>query len=187
MISTGHVAGTGRAGEGCSDTANPVSLADSEATSVVGNTQYAMQWSDLMAYQPALGESAHEKLIKPGVLFVGTVRRDGSPRISGAEPRIMDGQLWLSMLQDSMKARDLARDPRVVHNSIVTGPEPAAEIKVRGTVRSESDHTVHQRYATAVATQLGWQPVVGRFALFVVRIDDVTYILATTPTPGANT
>ena len=43
--------------------------------------------------QPALGVVAHDLLIRPGVLLVGTTRRDGSARISGAEPLLMDGQL----------------------------------------------------------------------------------------------
>jgi hypothetical protein len=35
---------------------------------------------------------------------------------------------------------------------------------------------VQRRYAAAVFAQIGWRPVVGEFALFVVEVDDVTYI-----------
>jgi hypothetical protein len=35
---------------------------------------------------------------------------------------------------------------------------------------------VQRRYAAAVSAQIGWRPVVGEFALFVVEVDDVTYI-----------
>ena len=45
------------------------------------------------------------------------------------------GDLWLSMMSGSVKARDLTRDPRVVLNSVTTSPSPSAEIKVCGTVR----------------------------------------------------
>ena len=88
----------------------------------------------------------------------------------------MNGDLWLSMMRTSAKAADLARDPRILLHSIVTGPEPAAEVKVRGTVRAEADHGVQQDYAAAVAAEIGWRPVVGEFTLFVVDVDDVTYI-----------
>lgn len=135
-----------------------------------------MEWSDLAAEQPVLAGLAHEKLIAPGVLLIGTIRRDGSVRISGVEPLIMEGRLWLSMLPDSMKARDLHRDPRLVLNSVVTSPEPGIEIKIRCTARPEVDRAIHDRYATTVANELGWWPVVGRFALFTIRIEDVTYI-----------
>jgi len=81
-----------------------------------------MRWSDISAHQRALAAVAHDQLVKPGVLLVGTTRRDGSARISGAEPLIMDGELWLSMMPTSAKARDLNRDPRVLLHSIVTCP-----------------------------------------------------------------
>ena len=88
----------------------------------------------------------------------------------------MDGDLWLSMMRASTKAADLRRDPRILLHSIVTGPEPAAEVKVRGTVRTETGRPVQQRYAATVAAEIGWSPVIGEFTLFAVDIDDVTYI-----------
>jgi hypothetical protein len=136
-----------------------------------------MKWSDMAAREPALGAAAHDRLIKPGVLLVGTVRRDGSARISGVEPLIMDGELWLSMMRGSTKARDLGRDPRILLHSIVTGPEAAGgEIKVRGTAHAEADPGVQRRYAEAAAGQLGWRPVPGEFTLLRIDIGDVTYI-----------
>jgi hypothetical protein len=135
-----------------------------------------MRWSEISAGQPLLGGIAHDKLIKPGALLVGTVTRDGSARISGAEPLIMDGELWLSMMRTSMKARDLRRDPRIQLHSLINGPEPAPEIKVRGTVVDEPGRDVQERYAAAAGAQLGWRPVVGQFTLFRVDVHDVTYI-----------
>jgi len=70
----------------------------------------------------------------------------------------MDGDLWLSMMRASAKAMDLARDRRILLPSFVTGPEPAAEVKVRGTVRAEDDHEVQRRYAAAVSAGIGWRP-----------------------------
>jgi hypothetical protein len=135
-----------------------------------------MRWAEIAARQPTLGAVAHDRLIKPGALLVGTTRRDGSARISGVEPLVMNGDLWLSMMQTSTKARDLHRDPRILLHSLVTGPEAATEIKVRGIARAEADQEVHERYAAAVAGELGWQPVVGRFTLFAVDVADVTYV-----------
>jgi len=135
-----------------------------------------MRWTEIANRQPVLGEIAHDKLIKPGALLVGTVTRDGWARISGAEPLIMDGELWLSMMQTSMKARDLRRDPRILLHSLVNGPEAAPEVKVRGTVVEETDVDVQERYATAAAAELGWRPVVGQFTLFGVDVRDVTFI-----------
>jgi Pyridoxamine 5'-phosphate oxidase len=135
-----------------------------------------MKWSAIAASEPALGVVVFDMMIRPGVLLVGTIRRDGSPRISGAEPLVMDGDLWLSMMRTSAKAMDLARDPRILLHSIVTGPGPGAEVKVRGTVQAEDDHGMQRRYAAAVSAEIGWRPVVGEFTLFVVDVEDVTYI-----------
>jgi hypothetical protein len=135
-----------------------------------------MRWCELAAQQPALGAVVHDQLIGPGVLLVGTTRRDGSARISGAEPLIMDGQLWLSMMPASTKARDLYRDPRILLHSIVTNPAPSAEIMIRGIARTETARDVQREYAAAVMAHLGWQPVPGEFALFTVDIQDVTFI-----------
>jgi hypothetical protein len=135
-----------------------------------------MKWAEIAAHQPALGAVAHERLIKPGVVLIGTTRRDGSARISGVEPLIMDGELWLSMMPGSAKVADLDRDPRIQVHSIISGPEAAIEIKLRGTARREQDRRIQERYARKVAAELPWEPVVGDFALFAVDIDDVTYV-----------
>jgi pyridoxamine 5'-phosphate oxidase-like protein len=135
-----------------------------------------MRWSEISARQPALGAVADRLLIEPGVLLAGTIRRDGTARISGVEPLVLDGDLWLSMMSGSAKARDLARDPRVVLNSVITSPSPPAEVKVRGTVRAVTGRDRQERYAAAVREQIGWQPVAGQFTLLIVEVADVTYI-----------
>jgi general stress protein 26 len=136
-----------------------------------------MRWDDLQTQQPRLGAVAHERLIAPGVLLVVTVRRDGTPRLSPVEPFVLGGDLWLSMLLGSLKAADLHRDPRVLVHSVVTGPNGEdGEIKLRGTAVAADDRDAQQRYADAVSAALPWSPEVGRFHLFRVDVDDVTYI-----------
>jgi hypothetical protein len=135
----------------------------------------AVHWSEISARQPALGAVVNRLLIEPGVLLIGTIRRDGTARISGVEPLVLDGDLWLSMMSDSPKSLDLARDPRIVLNSMRASPDPGAEIKVRGTARPVGELARQERYAAAVQEQVGWQPLVGQFALFVVEVADVTH------------
>src|ERR1700739_4268484 len=127
-----------------------------------------MRWSQFAACQPALAAVAHDLLIGPGVVLIGTTRRDSSARISGVEPLVMDGELWLSVMPASAKARDLDRDPRILVHSIVTSPSPPAEIMMRGAVRAETGRTIQRRYAAAVEARLGWRPVPGEFALLAV-------------------
>ena len=121
-----------------------------------------MHWSDIEHTQHRLARLGHQRLIEPGVVLVATIRKDGTARLSAVEPLVMDGDLWLSMMQGSAKARDLLRDPRVLVHSIVTSREGAAgEFKVRGTARAEDDPGAHRRYADAVAGSLGWSPTPG--------------------------
>jgi hypothetical protein len=136
-----------------------------------------MHWSDLQNAQPRLAALVQERLLAPGVVLVATIRRDGTPRLSPVEPFVLDDELWLSMLWQSTKAADLERDPRILVHSIVTGRDGGeGEFKIRGIVRAEQDPDVRDRYAAAVTASLGWTPTPGRFHLFAVGIEQVTFI-----------
>ena len=133
--------------------------------------------------QPRLASLGEERLTKPGVLLVGTVRRDGTPRLSPVEPWVMDGVLWLCMMWQSTKARDLMRDPRVLVHSIITNREGAeGEFKIRGSVWLETSADVLRRYSDEVTQALGWTPSPERSHLFGVNIEDVTYMSYATAT-----
>jgi hypothetical protein len=136
-----------------------------------------MRWHELVERQPRLAERGGARLLDPGVVLVATLRRDGSARLSPIEPFVMEGDLLLSMLWQSWKARDLLRDPRVLVHSIVTGRDGGdGEFKVRGTARPVDDPERQQRYAAAVAEALGWEPEPGRFHLFAIDLSEVTFI-----------
>jgi hypothetical protein len=113
----------------------------------------------------------------PGVVLLGTVRADGTARISPVEPLFWEDDLWLSMLWGSRKAADLRRDERVlVHNIVTSRNGTAGEYKVRGRAMAEDDSEVEAGYAAAVEEQVGWTPVPGRFHLFWIDVADVTFI-----------
>lgn len=73
-----------------------------------------MRWSEFADDAPRLAALGEQRLIDPGVVLVGTIRNDGTPRISPVEPLLWLGDLWLSMLLNSYKAADLKRDPRIL-------------------------------------------------------------------------
>ncbi len=136
-----------------------------------------MRWSEMELAQPGLARLGRLRLLGPGVLLVATIRGDGTPRVSPVEPFVLDGVLWLSMLWQSRKAADLARDPRILVHSVVTGRDGGeGEFKIRGTARAEPDLAMQRRYAEAVAGSLGWSPEPGRFHLFAAGISEVTFI-----------
>lgn len=136
-----------------------------------------MRWGEFAAQEPSLAALGHERLIVPGVVLVGTIRRDGTARISPVEPLVWDGDLWLSMLLGSYKAADLMRDPRILVHSIVTGPDGGlGEYKVRGSALAEESRQIQEGYAHEVRGRLGWDPQPGQFHLFRIDIEDVTFI-----------
>lgn len=84
-------------------------------------------------------------------LTMATLRRDGSPRISGTEVELVDGQLRLGSMPRAVKAMDLRRDPRIaIHGPTQDPPSsaPAAwkgEAKIAGTATEiESDDPAHR-------------------------------------------
>lgn len=110
-------------------------------------------------------------------MLVGTVRRDGSPRITPVEPFFWEAELWLMMGLDSWKAKDLMRDPRVLVHSIVTSPDGrAGEYKVRGRAVLEDSAAQNETLVTAVAKQKDYTPVLGKFHLFRVDVDEITFV-----------
>jgi hypothetical protein len=136
-----------------------------------------MRWRDVVDREPKLAQLGERLLSEPGVMLVCTIKRDGAPRLSPVEPLFWREDLWLSMMFDSQKARDLMRDDRVLVHNIVTDREGRqGEYKVRGVAVPEEDEAVQASYAEVVSKTLGWTPRVGRFHLFKVDVHDVAYI-----------
>lgn len=64
---------------------------------------------------------------------MGTLRQDGSPRISPVEPYLSQGHLLFGAMSRSPKTTDLLRNPRCVLHSAITGPDNGeGELKVYG-------------------------------------------------------
>ncbi len=55
---------------------------------------------------------------------MATLRRDGSPRISGTEVEFTHGDVVLGSMPGAVKALDLRRDPRVAIHSPTVDPLP---------------------------------------------------------------
>jgi Pyridoxamine 5'-phosphate oxidase len=90
-------------------------------------------WSEVEAAAPDLAARARQLLDAFTHKTLATLRRDGSPRISGTEIEFADGELWLGSMWRSMKALDLLRDPRfALHSGSVDPPEWKGDAKLAG-------------------------------------------------------
>jgi hypothetical protein len=81
-------------------------------------------------------------------MLLGTIRRDGTPRISPVEVRLVHGELAMCFLRGSTKALDVRRDPRVVlHSPMLNADDPNAELKLRGRLVQVADPELVQAAA----------------------------------------
>ena len=88
---------------------------------------------------------------------LATLRRDGSPRISGTEVIFAEGELWLGSMWQAVKALDLRRDPRfALHSGSEDPPGWAGDAKVAGRVEEIEDE---DRKAAIIGEKGGPDPV----------------------------
>lgn len=79
-------------------------------------------WSEIAADAPEFATRVQALFDAHRHKTMATLRRDGSPRISGIEVTFDDGEVWLGMMPGSLKARDLQRDPRLALHSASEDP-----------------------------------------------------------------
>ena len=92
-------------------------------------------WSEFEAAAPELAARVRRRLDAHKHKTIATLRRDGSPRISGTESRFEDGELLIGSMANALKARDLQRDPRYALHSGSDDPDDwEGDAKVAGTV-----------------------------------------------------
>ncbi|MGH3831509.1 MAG: pyridoxamine 5'-phosphate oxidase family protein [Pseudonocardiaceae bacterium] len=71
-------------------------------------------WRDVVAADPHFADHVRRTFAVRKHAILATLRRDGSPRISGTEVDFADtGEIYLGMMPGSVKALDLRRDPRL--------------------------------------------------------------------------
>ena len=106
------------------------------------------------------------------VALLGTLRRDGSPRISPIEPYIVRGQLLAGAMAWSAKANDLRRDPRYVLHSAVTSPDSGeGELKLYGSAVEAGQDL---RDAAADAWWRAWAPE--KAVVFILYIGHAAFV-----------
>jgi hypothetical protein len=93
-----------------------------------------LTWAELETAAPDITARGRELLERFQFVFVGTLTKDGSPRVNPCEAYVIDGHLLLNMMPRSLKALDLLRDPRIYVHTPVTSKEASesGEFKLAG-------------------------------------------------------
>ncbi|HEX8646684.1 MAG TPA: pyridoxamine 5'-phosphate oxidase family protein [Thermoleophilaceae bacterium] len=90
-------------------------------------------WAEVEAEAPELAALARERFDAFTHKTLATLRRDGSPRISGSEVEFSDGEVWIGSMWRAVKALDLRRDPRyALHSGSEDPPEWRGDAKIAG-------------------------------------------------------
>ena len=138
--------------------------------------QMTATWQQFASLAPELAALGEAQFARTGLALVGTLRRDGWPRISPVEPFIVDGQLYLGMMWRSVKALDLLRDPRcVVHSTVSDREGTEGEFKVYGRVVDVTNLEERRRFVDAVYAAIGFRPEEPEFHCFAIAIESVAF------------
>jgi hypothetical protein len=130
-------------------------------------------WSEFEAEAPTLARPARARFEATRVGLLGTIRADGSPRISPIEPYFTQNDLLLGAMANSLKARDLARDPRCALHSAISDPDAGEqEFKLYGVVIEVTDKG--RREARPDAWWLSHPPDTAR--VFTLSIDEAASV-----------
>ena len=106
-----------------------------------------MNWKAFQQTAPELARLTEERFARRRVALLGTLHRDGSPRISPVEPLLADGELLLGLLWHSTKALDLLRDPRcTLHSAVTDALGTEGECKLDARAIEATDPALQSKY-----------------------------------------
>lgn len=136
-----------------------------------------LTWAELEAAAPEIAAHGRELLEKFQFVLVGTLTKDGSPRVTPVEAYVIDGHLLANMIPRSLKARDLLRDPRVYVHAPVTAKEGDPEFKLAGRADVLTDETLKQKLSDLWWETIKWRPAADSqyFEFLAERAAWVTY------------
>ncbi|GAA4996707.1 pyridoxamine 5'-phosphate oxidase family protein [Kitasatospora paranensis] len=97
-------------------------------------------WQDFEHEAPDLAPLVRARFEANKHHVLGTLRRDGAPRVSGTEVQFIGADLTIGSMWGAVKARDLQRDGRfALHSNPADETMAAGDAKVSGTAVEISD------------------------------------------------
>ncbi|MDP9496942.1 MAG: pyridoxamine 5'-phosphate oxidase family protein [Actinomycetota bacterium] len=134
-------------------------------------------WQRVEEQAPELAAAVRRRFVAHPHLTMATLRRDGSPRISGTEVVFQGADLWVAGMPGSRKLADLRRDGRVaVHSGTDDPPGWTGDGKVAG----RAVEVAEGRERDDVARALGQEPP-GGFELFRIDVQEVVHVFLGEP------
>ena len=136
-----------------------------------------MNWGAFAAASPDLAALGRERFERHELCMLGTLRRNGWPRVSPCELDFVGDELMLGMMWKSPKALDLLRDDRcVLHSCTSDRMGNQGDFKLYGRARSQEDETVRSAYREAIRARIDWEPT-GPFHLFAIEVESAGFLV----------
>ncbi len=118
-----------------------------------------LTWSELETAAPEIAGRGRELLERFQFVLVGTLMKDGSPRVNPCEAYVIDGHLLLNMMPRSLKALDLLRDPRVyIHTPVTSKDGTDGEFKLAGVAAVLEDVELRSKLDDLFWQMIEWRP-----------------------------
>jgi hypothetical protein len=136
-------------------------------------------WDEVAASAPDLAGRARALFDAHRHKVLATLRKDGSPRVSGVEANFSRGDLWLGMMPGSRKALDLRRDPRLaLHCATVDPPDDPAKFEGDAKLAGRAEEITDLARVRAIMSAEGQAageapPEPGSFHLFRVEVTEL--------------
>lgn len=105
-------------------------------------------WSDFATAAPDLAATVRARLDGHPYKLIATLRKDGSPRVSGIEVEFLDdGRLRAGSMRGSVKVHDLDRNGRFrLHNTPAPQAEWIGDAKLTGIAQPTTGPRAEARY-----------------------------------------
>ncbi|MGH2682982.1 MAG: pyridoxamine 5'-phosphate oxidase family protein [Actinomycetota bacterium] len=137
-----------------------------------------MRWDEFEEQCPEIAKTARDRFAHDELVMLGTLRKDGSPRISPCELDLTAGHLFLGMMWRSPKALDLKRDPRIVVHSVTCNREGTeGDVKLYGRAVDVTDGELRAAYREAIRNRIDWAPDEGTYHLFSLDVGGAAHVI----------
>ena len=118
-----------------------------------------LTWAELETAAPEITGLGRDLLERFQFVLVGTLTKDGSPRVNPCEAYVIDGHLLLNMMPRSLKALDLLRDPRIyVHTPVTSKDGDEGEFKLAGRAPTVADASLRTKLDDLFWEMIQWRP-----------------------------
>lgn len=118
-----------------------------------------VSWAEFERRAPGLARLGRERYDSTGLLMMGTLRKNGWPRVTPIEYTFCGDHLYIHGMWQSKKLLDLLRDPRcALHSTTANKDGQEGDFKLYATAHDVTDPEERERFGLKSFADTGWRP-----------------------------